>query len=143
MIDEFRILIVANKYQTGFDQPLLHTMYVDKRLSGVRAVQALSRLNRMYPGKEDTFVLDFVNDTDEIQRSFQPYYEQTTVSESADPYHLYALQHKFDSAQLYSKSEVHAFCKVFYAPKAKQSVADHAEYVQAAQSRTRPIRRVT
>lgn len=125
--DEFRILIVANKYQTGFDQPLLHTMYVDKRLAGVQAVQTLSRLNRMYPGKEDTFVLDFVNDAAEIQQSFQPYYEQTTVSESADPQHLYELQHLLDSAQVYSQSEVDAFCKVFYAPKAKQTIADHAE----------------
>lgn len=67
--DEYRILLVANKYQVGFDQPLLHTMYVDKRLSGVLAVQTLSRLNRMYPGKEDTFVLDIVNRPDERSRS--------------------------------------------------------------------------
>jgi type I restriction enzyme R subunit len=73
--DEFKLLLVANKYQTGFDQPLLHTMYVGKRLAGVQAVQALSRLNRTHPGKEDTFVLDFVNAADEIQSSFQPYYE--------------------------------------------------------------------
>ena len=125
--DEFRILIVANKYQTGFDQPLLHTMYVDKRLAGVQAVQTLSRLNRTSSGKEDTFVLDFVNETEDIQRSFQPYYEQTTVSESADPQRLYELQHNLDGAQVYSQSEVDAFCKVFYAPKAKQTIADHAE----------------
>ena len=74
--DEYQILIVAEKYQTGFDQPLLHTMYVDKRLSGVQAVQTLSRLNRIHPGKVDTFVLDFVNDAKEIQDSFQPYYEK-------------------------------------------------------------------
>lgn len=70
--DEYRILLVANKYQAGFDQPLLHSMYVDKRLSGVLAVHTLSRLNRMYSGKEDTFVLDFVNRPDEILKSFQP-----------------------------------------------------------------------
>jgi len=64
--DEYKILIVADKYQTGFDQPLLHTMYVDKKLSGVKAVQTLSRLNRIYPGKEDTFILDFVNDRETI-----------------------------------------------------------------------------
>jgi len=75
---EYQVLIVAEKYQTGFDQPLLHTMYVDKRLSGIQAVQTLSRLNRMCPGKEDTFVLDFYNDTKEILDSFQPYYEQTS-----------------------------------------------------------------
>ena len=72
--DDYQVLLVAEKYQTGFDQPLLHTMYVDKRLSGVQAVQTLSRLNRTAPGKEDTFVLDFINDPEEICRSFQPYY---------------------------------------------------------------------
>ena len=124
---EFNILLVANKYQTGFDQPLLHTMYVDKRLSGVQAVQTLSRLNRTARGKTDTFVLDFVNDEEEVRRSFQPYYELTTVTETADPQHLYKLQHALDAAQVYTPSEVLAFCKVFYKPKAKQTTADHAE----------------
>ena len=82
--DEYQILLVAEKYQTGFDQPLLHTMYVDKRLSGVQAVQTLSRLNRTAPGKEDTFVLDFVNEREEIYDSFAPYYEATAVGEQAD-----------------------------------------------------------
>ena len=125
--DEYQVLLVANKYQTGFDQPLLHTMYVDKRLSGVQAVQTLSRLNRTCPGKNDTFVLDFVNDAEEIQRSFQPYYEQTTVAETADPQQLYELQHELDAAQVYSPSEVEAFCKVFYTPKAEADDRDHAE----------------
>jgi len=125
--DEYRLLLVANKYQTGFDQPLLHTMYVDKRLSGVQAVQTLSRLNRTAPGKEDTFVLDFVNDADEIQRSFQPYYEQTTVAESADPQQLYDLQHRLEAFQVFWASEVEAFCKIFYAPREKSSVFDLAE----------------
>lgn len=125
--DEFHILLVANKYQTGFDQPLLHTMYVDKRLSGVQAVQTLSRLNRTAAGKSDTFVLDFVNDEEEVRRSFQPYYERTTVSETADPQHLYELQHHLEAAQVYTPSEVDAFCKVFYAPKQKQTTADNAE----------------
>jgi type I restriction enzyme, R subunit len=125
--DDYQLLLVANKYQTGFDQPFLHTMYVDKRLSGVQAVQTLSRLNRTAPGKTDTFVLDFVNDEEELRRSFQPYYEQTTVSESADPQHLYELQHHLEAAQVYTQSEVDAFCKVFYAPKAKQTTADNAE----------------
>jgi type I restriction enzyme R subunit len=74
---EYQLLLVADKFQTGFDQPLLHTMYVDKKLSGVKAVQTLSRLNRMCVGKEDTFVLDFANETEEILNSFQPYYELT------------------------------------------------------------------
>ncbi len=122
-----RVLIVANKYQTGFDQPLLHTMYVDKRLSGVQAVQTLSRLNRTCPGKEETFVLDFVNDTEEIKQSFQPYYETTTVAESADPHQLYELQHELDARQVYLVSEVAAFCKVFFKPKEKHAGRDHAD----------------
>ncbi|MBI2378720.1 MAG: hypothetical protein HYV07_32295 [Deltaproteobacteria bacterium] len=123
----YGLLIVANKYQTGFDQPLLHTMYVDKRLSGVQAVQTLSRLNRTCPGKEDTFVLDFVNDAEEIRRSFQPYYEQTTVAETADPQQLYELQHKLRAAQVFFDAEVEAFAKVFYKPKAKTKVTDHGD----------------
>ena len=125
--DDYQVLLVANKYQTGFDQPLLHTMYVDKRLSGVQAVQTLSRLNRMAPGKEDTFVLDFVNDADEIQRSFQPYFEGTTVAESAEPHQLYDLAYKIEGAQVFWKSEVEAFCKVFFSPREKQTVHDQAE----------------
>jgi type I restriction enzyme R subunit len=125
--NDFHVLIVANKYQTGFDQPFLHTMYVDKRLSGVQAVQTLSRLNRTCPGKEDTFVLDFVNEEEEIQRSFQPYYQQTTVHEVADPQRLYQLQHQLEVAHVYEPPEVDNFCKVFYAPKKKQTTADNAE----------------
>ena len=86
--DEFQLLIVANKYQTGFDQPLLHTMYVDKRLSGIQAVQTLSRLNRTTSGKEDTFVLDFVNDREGILASFQDFYEATEVGKQVDPQRL-------------------------------------------------------
>jgi len=92
--DEYQLLLVAEKYQTGFDQPLLHTMYVDKRLAGVQAVQTLSRLNRTAPGKEDTFVLDFVNEREEIYDSFQPYYEATAVGEQAAPAQLYVLQNE-------------------------------------------------
>jgi type I restriction enzyme R subunit len=125
--DAYQVLLAANKYQTGFDQPLLHTMYVDKRLSGVQAVQTLSRLNRMAPGKADTFVLDFVNEADEIQRSFQPYYEQTVVAESADPHQLYELLHRLEATQVFWTTEVEGFCKFFYQPKEKQSVSDQAE----------------
>ncbi len=125
--DAYNVLLVANKYQTGFDQPLLHTMYVDRRLSGVQAVQTLSRLNRTCRGKEETFILDFVNDEEEVRHSFQPYYEQTTVSETADPQHLYDLQQQLEAPQIYLASEVEAFCKVFYKPKKAQSTADHAE----------------
>jgi type I restriction enzyme R subunit len=131
--DEFNILLVANKYQTGFDQPRLHSMYVDKRLSGVQAVQTLSRLNRTAKGKEDTFVLDFVNNEEEIRRSFQPYYEHTTVSDTADPQHLYRLQHELEAARVYTDAEVKAFCNVFYKPKAKQAVGDNAEMYRLLQ----------
>lgn len=125
--DDYQVLLVAEKYQTGFDQPLLHTMYVDKRLSGIQAVQTLSRLNRTHPGKEDTFILDFVNETQEILDSFQPYYEQTAVGERAEPRHLYELQAKLDAQQVYYKAEVEEFCKVFYKPRKNQTPADHAK----------------
>ncbi|MDI3285045.1 type I restriction endonuclease [Polyangium sp. 15x6] len=125
--DAYQVLLVANKYQTGFDQPLLHTMYVDKRLSGVQAVQTLSRLNRTHPGKEDTFILDFVNEAEEIRRSFQPYYERTTIAESADPQELYELAHRIESAQVFWASELDAFCKVFFASKGKQTGDDIAQ----------------
>ena len=114
--DEYQILLVADKYQTGFDQPLLHTMYVDKKLSGVKAVQTLSRLNRTYPGKEDTFVLDFANDRETIIESFEPYYVSTTMKETTDPNHLYDLKGKTDAANVYFHSEVDAFAKIFYKP---------------------------
>lgn len=113
---EYQILLVADKYQTGFDQPLLHTMYVDKKLSGVKAVQTLSRLNRTHAGKEDTFILDFANDRETIIESFQPYYELTTMKETTDPNHLYDLKGKLDAANVYFQSEVDGFARVFYRP---------------------------
>jgi type I restriction enzyme R subunit len=125
--DEYQVLLVAEKYQTGFDQPLLHTMYVDKRLAGIQAVQTLSRLNRMHHGKEDTFVLDFVNETQEILDAFQPYYEQTFVGEQATLKQLYELQAKMDGQQVYYKAEVEEFGKAFYKPKASHGPSDHAK----------------
>ncbi len=118
--DEYRLLLVANKFQTGFDQPLLHTMYVDKRLSGVLAVQTLSRLNRTCRGKEDTFVLDFVNDADEILDSFKPYFRTATLMGVTDPNLVHELQIKLDAAQVYHTSEVEGFAKAFFDPKRKQ-----------------------
>ncbi|MCB4762234.1 MAG: type I restriction endonuclease subunit R, partial [Sulfurovum sp.] len=117
--DEYRILIVADKYQTGFDQPLLHTMYIDKKLSGVKAVQTLSRLNRMAPGKEDTFILDFVNDREVILKSFQDYYETTTVDEEPNPNHLYDLKGKLDEYQIYWKEEVDALANIYFNPQSQ------------------------
>ncbi|MGI9093363.1 MAG: type I restriction endonuclease subunit R [Mycobacteriales bacterium] len=90
--DDYQVLVVAEKYQTGFDQPLLHTMYVDKKLAGVRAVQTLSRLNRIHPGKADTFVLDFANKAEEIRDAFEPFFEQSSAAPT-DPNLLYALEH--------------------------------------------------
>ncbi|MBE3074301.1 MAG: DEAD/DEAH box helicase family protein, partial [Actinobacteria bacterium] len=125
--DDYQVLLVAEKYQTGFDQPLLHTMYVDKRLSGVQAVQTLSRLNRTAPGKEDTFVLDFVNDPEEIFASFQPYYEVAEVGERAEPDQLYALQAQLNAAQIYYLDDVEGFCSVFFRPTSTQTPGDHAK----------------
>ncbi len=112
--NEYKILIVADKYQTGFDQPMLHTMYVDKKLSGVRAVQTLSRLNRTAPGKEDTFILDFVNDRQTILEAFQEYYERTIVSEEPKINHLYDLKAKLDEKQIYWNSEINAFANHYF-----------------------------
>jgi type I restriction enzyme, R subunit len=123
---DFQILLVANKYQTGFDQPLLQAMYVDKRLDGVQAVQTLSRLNRKIPGKNDTFVLDFVNDQDDIFKAFKPYFDATKLQENSDPARLEALKHELDSAQVYFASEVEGFARIFYKPLEQQTAADHA-----------------
>ena len=125
--DEYQVLLVAEKYQTGFDQPLLHTMYVDKRLAGIQAVQTLSRLNRTHQGKEDTFVLDFVNEPAEILEAFKPYYEQTIIGERAEARHLYELQARLDGYHVFYKAEVEEFSKVFYKPTETQSPADHAK----------------
>lgn len=119
--DQYRVLLVANKYQTGFDQPLLHTMYVDKRLSGVMAVQTLSRLNRTFPGKEDTFVLDFVNRPDDILKSFQPYYRGAQLEETTDPNIVHELQTKLDQAGVYFPKEVDGFAEAFFDPKRTQA----------------------
>lgn len=124
---DYQVLLVANKYQTGYDQPLLHTMYVDKRLDGVQAVQTLSRLNRMIPGKDAPFVLDFVNDAENIFRAFKPYYDKTELREASDPSQLETLKHELDQAQVYHWSEVQAFAQVFYRPADRQTAADHAQ----------------
>jgi type I restriction enzyme, R subunit len=124
---DYQILLVANKYQTGFDQPRLLAMYVDKRLDGVQAVQTLSRLNRMFPGKGFPFVLDFVNDVENIYKAFKPYYDATSLQDTSDPALLERLKHELDAAQLYHRSEVDAFAAVFYRPLSKQNPSDHAQ----------------
>ncbi len=112
--DDYNMLIVAEKYQTGFDEPLLHTMFVDKKLNGVKAVQTLSRLNRTMRGKEDTFVLDFANTQDEIRQAFQPYYETTVLEKETDPNSIYKIKNKLDDFHVYQYSEVENFAKKFY-----------------------------
>lgn len=123
---DYQVLLVANKYQTGFDQPLLMAMYVDKRLDGVQAVQTLSRLNRMIPGKEAPFVLDFVNEAEDIYAAFKPYYDATSLQESSDPIQLEQLKHELDAFQVYHWNEVEAFARIFYRTPNKQNPADHA-----------------
>ena len=111
---EYRLLIVANKFQTGFDQPLLHTMYVDKRLGGVNAVQTLSRLNRICPPhKRETMVLDFANEADQIRSAFEPYYEATLLSECTDPNVLYQLQAELDDYHFCDEDEIDAFIETY------------------------------
>ncbi len=119
--DEFQILLVANKFQTGFDQPLLCAMYVDKRLAGIQAVQTLSRLNRCSPGKDTTYVLDFVNDTSEILEAFRTYYETAELADVTDPNIVFNLRAKLDAAGHYDDFEVDRVVAVELKPGAKQS----------------------
>ena len=111
---QYRILIVANKFQTGFDEPLLQTMYVDKRLDGLQCVQTLSRLNRVATGKTDTLVLDFVNEPDQVQEAFQQYYQTTTLAAETDPNRLYDLQRQLEGFDLYDAGTIDQFCRIFY-----------------------------
>lgn len=123
--DEYRVLIVAEKYQTGFDQPLLQTMYVVKKLAGVQAVQTLSRLNRTAPGKTRCFVLDFKNDESEIFDAFKPYYEATPVGENADPQKLNELHHKLLQSAVFTPDDVRAFSEVWFKARRDHSGQDH------------------
>ncbi|AUS99970.1 restriction endonuclease subunit R [Nostoc sp. CENA543] len=123
--DAYQVLLVANKFQTGFDQPLLHTMFVDKRLDGVQAVQTLSRLNRTTTGKEDTFVLDFVNKPEDIYKAFKPYYEETPVGETADPQQLNDLSYQLYEWQLFSQDDVNQWCEIWFRPKTSLTGSEH------------------
>ncbi len=119
--DEYQVLLVANKFQTGFDQPLLCGMYVDKRLAGIQAVQTLSRLNRAHPGKDTTYVLDFVNDTDDILAAFKTYYTTAELANTTDPNLVFNLRAKLDAAGHYDDFEVERVVEVELKPNAKQS----------------------
>src|SRR5690606_586474 len=121
----FSILLVANKFQTGFDEPLLCGMYVDKRLAGVQAVQTLSRLNRAYPGKKETYVVDFVNDPDEILAAFRQYHTTAELADVTDPALILDLRAKLDGQGLYDSFEVERVVKVVLG-KGKQSELDTA-----------------
>jgi type I restriction enzyme R subunit len=124
--DEYQVLLVAEKYQTGFDQPLLHTMYVDKKLSGIKAVQTLSRLNRTCGGKDDTFILDFVNKAEDIQKAFKPYYQSTIVEEVTEPNLLYDIETMLDASGVYLKEELDRFIHIYFKPKDKRTSKDRA-----------------
>jgi len=119
--EEYQILLVANKYQTGFDQPLLCGMYVDKRLDGIQAVQTLSRLNRCHPGKEETFILDFVNDPDQVLAAFKTYYTTAQLSDVTDPQIILKLRSKLDGTGYYDEYEIDRVVAIELDPKAKPS----------------------
>ena len=111
--DPYRFLICADKFQTGYDEPLLHTMYVDKTLSGIKAVQTLSRLNRAHPKKHDVFVLDFLNDVDTIKDSFAQFYRATILSDETDPNKLHDIQADLDGAQVYSEAQIDQLVQLY------------------------------
>ena len=111
--DPYRFLVCADKFQTGYDEPLLHTMYVDKILSGVQAVQTLSRLNRAHPRKSDVFVLDFMNDAATISDAFADFYRATILSDETDPDKLHDLQADLDGAQVYTPEQVEQFVRLY------------------------------
>lgn len=113
--DPYRFLICAEKFQTGYDEPLLHTMYVDKQLAGIKAVQTLSRLNRAHPQKHDVFVLDFMNNTKTIEESFADYYRTTILSEETDPNKLHDLKAALDGHQVYSPEQTEDFVSLYLA----------------------------
>ena len=117
---EYRFLIAANKFQTGFDQPLLHTMYVDKKLGGVNAVQTLSRLNRTHPEKQSTMVLDFANESDDIKAAFEPYYETTILSEATDPNLLYEKQGRLAEFPVFTEADVEGYSAIYFGAESTQ-----------------------
>jgi type I restriction enzyme R subunit len=123
--NDFRVMIVANKFQTGFDQPLLVSMYVDKRLDGVTAVQTLSRLNRVYPkaGKDTTYVLDFVNNPADILEAFKPYYRDARLVTETDPNLIHDLQAKLDTSGIYTVAEVHALADAWVQNKGNNALS--------------------
>jgi type I restriction enzyme R subunit len=137
--DEYNVMLVANKFQTGFDQPLLVAMYVDKRLSGVAAVQTLSRLNRVAPGKDQTFVLDFANTAEDIVEAFEPYYDATTLADVTDPNIVHETMNKLDAAAIYLDSEVEGLVADYLANKGNNALT---KWVTPARDRFRDRERI-
>lgn len=129
--DEGNILVVAEKFQTGFDEPLLHTMIVDKKLRDVKAVQTLSRLNRTCPGKTDTYILDFVNTAEEIQAAFQPYYQETILAEEINIDQIYKIRDELRNYKVYGSSDVELVAKIYFDPNAKKTDSVQAQVTNA------------
>lgn len=123
--DNYQVLLVADKYQTGFDQPLLHTMFVDKVLSGVQAVQTLSRLNRTAKGKEDTFVLDFVNDHEAIYDAFKPYYQRTALGDIPSDEKLASLGNTLDEWKIYTQNDIDEFANIWFSGRTTPTNSEH------------------
>jgi type I restriction enzyme R subunit len=124
--DDYQVMIVANKFQTGFDQPKLCAMYVDKKLQGVEAVQTLSRLNRTYPNKSQVFILDFYNKAEDIEDAFAPYYKKTTLSDVTDPNMIFDLQLKLENYHIFTSQEVEQFALAFFDPNGTQAARSAA-----------------
>jgi type I restriction enzyme R subunit len=120
--DPYRFLVCADKFQTGYDEPLLHTMYVDKVLSGIKAVQTLSRLNRAHPKKHDTFVLDFTNDADGIEAAFSDYYRTTILSEETDPNKLHDLKAALDGHHVYQQADIDRLVDLYLSGAARDTL---------------------
>jgi type I restriction enzyme R subunit len=125
--DDYQVLLVAEKYQTGFDQPLLHTMFVDKKLSGIQAVQTLSRLNRCAYGKEDTFVLDFVNTHEDIYKAFKPFYELTKLGDIPNEQKLNELGHTLDQWKFYFEVDLNEFANIWFKDRSKLTGHEHKQ----------------
>lgn len=140
--EEYQVLLVAEKYQTGFDQPLLHSMYVDKRLGGIQAVQTLSRLNRTTRGKENTFVLDFVNEPADIYLAFKPYYEVADMGEETDPQQLNNLAHTLANWKVFTAGEVGAWCEIWFRNRMNPTGGEHKKLnalIDLAVERYKPL----
>lgn len=125
--DDYKVLLVAEKYQTGFDQPLLHTMFVDKKLSGIQAVQTLSRLNRCAHGKEDTFVLDFVNKHEDIYKAFKPFYEVTKLGDIPNEQKLNELGYTLDEWKFYFEKDLTEFANIWFKDRSKLTGQEHKQ----------------